>query len=174
MTEEQELAEAIKKGQDASVRLEDDTASGKSAELMRQIKEGESAQQEMIAGNYRLVVSIAKHYTGRGVGFLDLIQEGNLGLLKAVERFDHKRGYKFSTYATWWIRQAITRAIADQGNTIRIPVHMVEKINKLARRVRQLQQKRGRALTTDELAEELEIEPDKLNFTTYCPKARIA
>jgi RNA polymerase primary sigma factor len=131
--------------------------------LAEQIALGiKSAKDELIEANLRLVVSIAKRHVGKGMYFLDLIQEGNLGLIKAVEKFDYSKGYKFSTYATWWIRQAITRAIADQARTIRIPVHMVETIHKVSRTARQLLQELGREPTTDEIAERLNITAEKV------------
>jgi RNA polymerase primary sigma factor len=128
------------------------------------IEDGRDARDHLIKANTRLVVSIAKRYMGRGVPFLDLIQEGNLGLMKAVEKFDYKRGYRFSTYATWWIRQTITRAIADQGRTIRVPVHMSDRIRHLYKTARELEQKHGRKPTAEEIAAEMDLEPRKVQW----------
>lgn len=138
-------------------------SSEEEVELALKIREGDEAARKRLAeANLRLVVSIARRYAGRGMLFLDLIQEGNMGLIKAVEKFDHTKGFKFSTYATWWIRQAITRAIADQARTIRIPVHMVETINKLVRVSRQLMQELGREPSAEEIGEVMGLGPDKV------------
>ena len=163
--QEVELAKRIEAGLFAEEKLaEGGRALGTDARIdMEWIAEdGTRAKNHLLEANLRLVVSLAKRYTGRGMLFLDLIQEGNLGLIRAVEKFDYTKGYKFSTYATWWIRQAITRAMADQARTIRIPVHMVEVINKLARVQRQMLQDLGREPTPDELAVELDMTPEKV------------
>jgi RNA polymerase primary sigma factor len=162
--DEVELAKSIEAGLYAEEKLNSGftLATGDRADLEWLAADGVRGKQRLIEANLRLVVSIAKRYIGRGLVFLDLIQEGNLGLIRAVEKFDYTRGYKFSTYATWWIRQAITRAIADQARTIRVPVHMVETINKLARVQRQLHQELGREATAEELAAELGIEPARV------------
>jgi RNA polymerase primary sigma factor len=163
--QEVELAKRIEAGLFAEEKLarEGDTLDLKLREELTWIAEdGRRAKNHLLEANLRLVVSLAKRYTGRGMLFLDLIQEGNLGLIRAVEKFDYTKGYKFSTYATWWIRQAITRAMADQARTIRIPVHMVEVINKLARVQRQMLQDLGREPTPEELAKELDMTPEKV------------
>jgi RNA polymerase primary sigma factor len=152
----------MKKRMDDATEEEKEDLKAEIKSLQRDVDAGSDAKKRLAEANLRLVVSIAKRYVGRGMLFLDLIQEGNLGLIKAVEKFDYRKGYKFSTYATWWIRQAITRAIADQARTIRIPVHMVETINKLIRVSRQLLQELGREPTPEEIAEEMNMPVDRV------------
>ncbi|MGO1234699.1 MAG: RNA polymerase sigma factor [Microbacterium gubbeenense] len=164
--EEVDLAMRIEAGLFAEEKLTQMSAAEKAKQLGLDmqwvVRDGRRAKSHLLGANLRLVVSLAKRYTGRGMQFLDLIQEGNLGLIRAVEKFDYTKGFKFSTYATWWIRQAITRAMADQARTIRIPVHMVEVINKLARVQRQMLQDLGREPTPEELARELDMTPEKV------------
>lgn len=161
--EEVELAQRIERGRMAREELAKGSV-GKSRrlELRRLIEDGWAAREHLITANSRLVISVAKKYMGRGVPFLDLIQEGNIGLIRATKKFDYRRGHKFSTYATWWIRQAVTRAIADQGRTIRVPVHMGDQINKLLRTQHQLTQRLGRDPSVEELADELDVLPKKV------------
>ncbi|MCX6054567.1 MAG: sigma-70 family RNA polymerase sigma factor [Chloroflexi bacterium] len=161
--EEVELAQRIERGRMAREELARGNVSNRRRlELRKLIEDGWSAREHLITANSRLVISVAKKYMGRGVPFLDLIQEGNIGLIRATKKFDYRRGHKFSTYATWWIRQAVTRAIADQGRTIRVPVHMGDQINKLLRIQHQLTQRLGREPTVEELAVSLDVPPKKV------------
>jgi RNA polymerase primary sigma factor len=161
--EEVELAQRIERGRMAREELaRSNVSSRRRQDLRRLIEDGWGAREHLITANSRLVISVAKKYMGRGVPFLDLIQEGNIGLIRATKKFDYRRGHKFSTYATWWIRQAVTRAIADQGRTIRVPVHMGDQINKLLRVQHQLTQRLGREPTVEELATSLDVPPKKV------------
>lgn len=161
--EEVELAQRIERGRMAREELaRGNVTMRRRIELRRLIEDGWAAREHLITANSRLVISVAKKYMGRGVPFLDLIQEGNIGLIRATKKFDYRRGHKFSTYATWWIRQAVTRAIADQGRTIRVPVHMGDQINKLLRVQHQLTQRLGREPSVDELAGDLDVPPKKV------------
>jgi RNA polymerase primary sigma factor len=161
--EEVDLAQRIERGRLAREELAQGNVSPRRRqELQRLIEDGWAAREHLITANSRLVISVAKKYMGRGVPFLDLIQEGNIGLIRAAKKFDYRRGHKFSTYATWWIRQAVTRAIADQGRTIRVPVHMGDQINKLLRVQHQLTQRLGRDPSVEELANALEVTPQKV------------
>jgi RNA polymerase primary sigma factor len=165
LEEEVQLAMKLCEAQEAKRKLRRNGHTPEEREQLEQvIEEGRLAREHLIKANTRLVVSIAKKYMGRGVPFLDLIQEGNLGLMKAVEKFDYKRGYRFSTYATWWIRQTITRAIADQGRTIRVPVHMSDRIRRLYKTARQLEQEHGRKPTPEEIAAEMDLDPRKVRW----------
>jgi RNA polymerase primary sigma factor len=166
-TEERELAIRIESGDIARIqlsKLDGNATPQRKEELQRMVEDGLEARAHLIKANTRLVVSIAKRYTNRGVPFLDLIQEGNLGLMKAVEKFDYTKGFRFSTYATWWIRQTITRAIADQGRTIRVPVHMVDRIRQLYKRIHELEQNLGRSPTIDELAVAMDTDKQKVSW----------
>ena len=162
--EEISIAMRLEAGRDASRKLNKKPDHARATEWKFLVQDGEAAREHLIKANTRLVVSIAKKYMTRGVPFLDLIQEGNLGLMKAVEKFDYRRGFRFSTYATWWIRQTITRAIADQGRTIRVPVHMSDRIRRLYRVARELEQLHGRKATVEELAKEMACEPRKIQW----------
>jgi RNA polymerase primary sigma factor len=161
--QEVELAMHMEAGHRAQARLDEEGLIDEDrAVLGHEIDIGDAAQKQLVQSNLRLVVALARRYVGRGMALLDLIQEGNVGLMRAVERFDYRRGFKFSTYATWWIRQAISRAIADQGRTIRMPIHVLDSVNKLTRAQREMTQTMGRKPTLDELAFELDIEPSRV------------
>lgn len=163
--EEVEFARLLEDGRQAQMLLQrNGTSASKRDDLTRLVRKGEEARQKLIRANTRLVISIAKRYIGQGVALPDLIQEGNLGLMRAVERFDHRRGYRLSTYATWWIRQAISRAVSDQGRTIRLPVHMGDSIRLLYRTARTMEQKLGRPATPEELAESMNLAPDRVRW----------
>ncbi|MEK9164878.1 MAG: sigma-70 family RNA polymerase sigma factor [Chloroflexota bacterium] len=165
--QEVDLAKRHERGLRADQRLQRLGSNGRSkskAQLQTQSEDGQAARGHLIQANTRLVVSIAKKYMNRGVPFLDLIQEGNLGLMKAVEKFDYRRGYRFSTYATWWIRQTITRAIADQGRTIRVPVHMTDRIRRLYKVARQLEQRLGRKPSPEEIAKDMDVDPRNVQW----------
>ncbi|MFN3762496.1 MAG: sigma-70 family RNA polymerase sigma factor [Anaerolineae bacterium] len=165
LEEETHLAHIIELGREAEqVLANNGTDPVERARLEAMVEEARAAREHLIKANTRLVVSIAKKYIGRGVPFLDLIQEGNLGLMKAVEKFDYRRGYRFSTYATWWIRQTISRAVADQSRTIRVPVHMSDRIRRLYKTAQQLEQEYGRPPTPEEIAAELDLEPRKVQW----------
>jgi RNA polymerase primary sigma factor len=167
LEEELDLAKRIECGRMSKHEMDrtnGKTPAARRVDLQQKVDDGLLAREHLIKANTRLVVSIAKRYIGRGVPFLDLIQEGNLGLMKAVEKFEYQRGFRFSTYATWWIRQTITRAIADQGRTIRVPVHMVDRIRQLYRTTHEMEQKLGRVPTTDELANSLGVMPNKVDW----------
>jgi len=167
LEEEQTIARKIERGRQARNelhRLNGNTPPQRRQQLEEEMEEGMQAREHLIKANTRLVVSIAKRYMGRGVPFLDLIQEGNLGLMKAVEKYEYQRGFRFSTYATWWIRQTITRSIADQGRTIRVPVHMVDRIRQLYKTTHEMEQKLGRIPTNDELADVLGLNSNKVDW----------
>jgi RNA polymerase primary sigma factor len=169
LTHEQEIAfaQSYEEGKEASSRLiaaNSDLSNRQRSTLLCQVEDGRLAREQLIKANTRLVISIAKRYLGRGLPFLDLIQEGNLGLMKAVEKFDYRRGFRFSTYATWWIRQTVTRAVADQGRTIRVPVHMSDRIRELYKTAHQFEQWHGRRPTPEELADELGLETRKVRW----------
>jgi len=165
LEEEVALAKTVSRGREAERELQRaDLDADECGRLKRRIEQAHQARAHLIKANTRLVVSIAKRYIGQGVPFLDLVQEGNLGLIKTIEKFEYTRGCRFSTYATWWIRQCITRAIADQGRTIRVPVHMVEQIRRLYKTAYRLEQEHGRKPTPEEIAEELEISPGRVQW----------